>query len=363
MQHYPASTESVSNFAWKSLQAPRRVLIIRMHAIGDVAVTIPAVVGFLEQFPHTQVDFLTTQICAPLLDSLSLRGDLLSFPDHLDRWHRFFQAIQFGNTLRKMNYDVVIDLQRSWVSRLIRRMISPRAWSEFERFTPKTAGERVLTAFRAAGFEHNAGVHRLPIKDKAIERGKGMLRSSGWSGTSRLIVLNPAGLWVTRQWPLENYLHVARLMLKEQETQFVLIGTDRIRDKARYITEQLGSQVVDLVDRTTLGEALAILQWCSGVVTEDSGLMHMAWASGIPTVALLGSTNHVWSAPTGAFVRCYHSGDLPCGACLQPQCKYADIHCLTRVTPHMVHEAMQELLATPRTTVRTGHAVASGRSS
>jgi len=352
MQEYSSRIESISSFPWKGHEQPGRVLIIRMHAIGDAAITLPAVAGFMEQFPNTQVDFLTTRTIVPLFDSLSLRGCVLAFPDHLDRWGRLRWGSHFGRTLRKEKYDVIIDLQRNWVSRLIRRMISPKGWSEFERFTPKTAGERVLNAFHAGGFDEVANVHRLPIDSLGLDQAKSMLLSAGWSGTSRLIAINPAGLLETRQWPLESYVSLARLFLEEDENvQLLLLGTERIRERSRHLVQHLGHQVVDLVEQTTLGEALAVLQFSSGMISEDSGLMHMAWASGIPTVALFGSTNHIWSAPTGGHVRCFHSGDLPCSACMKPLCKYGDIHCLTRVTPHMVFEAMKAILTKNEATI------------
>jgi ADP-heptose:LPS heptosyltransferase len=224
-------------------------------------------------------------------------------------------------------------------------MISPKAWSEFERFTPKTAGERVLNAFHAAGFDEVANVHRLPIDSLGLDQAKSMLLSAGWSGTSRLIAMNPAGLWETRQWPLESYDSLSRLFLEDDENvQFLLLGTERIRERSRRLVQNLGHHAVDLVEHTTLGEALAALQFCAAIISEDSGLMHMAWASGIPTVALFGSTNHIWSAPIGGHVQCFHSGDLPCSACMKPLCKYGDTHCLSRVTPHMVYEALKAIL-------------------
>jgi len=343
MQEFSSRNESVSSYPWRSHEQPGRVLIIRMHAIGDVAITLPAFVGFLKLLPDTRVDYLTTRTIAPLFDSLSLRGNVLAFPDHLDRWGRLRWGLHFGRTLRKEKYDVVIDLQRNWVSRLIRRMISPRAWSEFERFTPKTAGERVLCAFRAAGFEDVVNVHLLPIDPLALEQAKSMLLPAGWNGTSRLIAMNPAGLWETRQWPLENYVSLARLFLEEENVQFLLSGTERIRERSKHLAQRLEHHVVDLVEQTTLGEALAALQFCSGMISEDSGLMHMAWASGIPVVALFGSTNHMMSSPVGMNVRCFHSGDLTCGACMEIRCKYNDNHCLTRVTPQSVYEAFREI--------------------
>jgi ADP-heptose:LPS heptosyltransferase len=142
---------------------------------------------------------------------------------------------------------------------------------------------------------------------------------------------------------MENYLQVARQLVKEENAQFLLLGTERIRQRATHLSEQLGLNAVNLVEKTNLGEALAMLQFCSSAITEDSGLMHMAWASGIPTVALFGSTNHVWSSPPGNLTANFHSGDLECGACMNAECKYDDVHCLTRITPEMVLRALREL--------------------
>jgi ADP-heptose:LPS heptosyltransferase len=85
------------------------------------------------------------------------------------------------------------------------------------------------------------------------------------------------------------------------------------------------------------------------MISEDSGLLHMAWCSGVPVVALFGSSRHVWSAPVGAHAESLHSGDLPCGQCMTPVCSFGDVHCLTRFTPEQVYrEANSLLMRTPR---------------
>lgn len=343
MNQQPFRSESISSSPWTSNEPPARVLIIRMHAIGDVAITFPAVIGFGKQFPGTRIDFLTTASCSSLLEVLSLTGNVHVFPICTNRWSRLMTALRFGWKARQERYDIVIDVQRNWVSRLIRRMASPRSWSEFERFIPNSAGERVLNTFRSAGFGNMSPDYSMPVKDQATRDAREKLLSSGWTGTSRLIVLNPAGLFETRRWPLDNYVSLARLLLQEDNVQFLLLGTERIRERSRYLAHHLGQHVVDLVKQTSLGEGLAVLQLCSGMISEDSGLMHMAWASGIPVVALFGSTNHVMSAPVGRHVRCFHSGDLECGACMEVHCLYDDNHCLTRVTPQSVYEAFREI--------------------
>jgi hypothetical protein len=78
----------------------------------------------------------------------------------------------------------------------------------------------------------------------------------------------------------------------------------------------------------TLPEALAIVQRAALVLTEDCGLMHMAWVS-----------------PLGEHSRCLYSGDRPCGACMESACRFGDVHCLTRYSPEDVVREAECLIA------------------
>jgi ADP-heptose:LPS heptosyltransferase len=78
-------------------------------------------------------------------------------------------------------------------------------------------------------------------------------------------------------------------------------------------------------------------------VTEDSGLMHMAWVSGTPTLALFGSSRADWSRPLGNS-RCLNSGDLECGACMEAECRFGDVRCLARYTPERIVGEAEDLL-------------------
>ena len=73
--------------------------------------------------------------------------------------------------------------------------------------------------------------------------------------------------------------------------------------------------------------------------------MHMAWTAGVPTIALFGASNHVWSAPQGDHSVCLHSGDLSCGACMDAECRFGDVHCLTRYGVDRVVAEAERLLS------------------
>lgn len=321
-----------------------RILIIRLHATGDVAITFPYCTSLRKSFPNAQIDFLTTEPCADLPKALTIFDNVLVFPHCANRWGRVQHTLAWCAKIPKVYYDVVIDLQRNWVSRAIRRSAFPTFWGEFDRYSPNAAGDRVLDTFQRTGFDSIRPVCRMEIRHDIMVHAETILRKHGWDGATRLVVLNPAGLWKTRNWPIENYAELANLWLAEERVQFLLLGTGRIEQKARYIAEELPDSTINLVGKTTLAEAFGIVQYVSAVVSEDSGLMHMAWVSGIPTLALFGSSRHDWSRPLGEHTLCLHSGDLECSACMKAECRYGDVHCLTRYTAEYVYEMTQKLL-------------------
>jgi heptosyltransferase II len=329
---------------WTSPHPPRRVLVIRFHALGDVALMLPAAVHLAQRWPGAEIDILT---CAPadsLAESLTPFHRVYTMPGGSGRLNRFLIGLRTGLSLRGRNYDLVMDIQRNAVSRLIRLMINPASWSEFDRYSPRSARDRVLSTIALGGVA--GGVHEIPvpISEERTAKARDLLVREGWDGSTRLVVFNPAGLWETRNWPLEGYVELYRLWSMREPVRILVLGTDRVKEKGAFIARQSGTSVINLAGKTTPGEALAVLQHAALIVTEDSGLMHMAWAAGVPIVALFGSSRSDWSAPGGNRAVCMDSSDLECGCCMKEVCRFGDIHCLTRRSPQAVLDAAIGLL-------------------
>ncbi len=336
--------EYMSCKPWMAPHHPARMLVLRFHAIGDVAITLPSCSGLRSRFPSSRIDFLTNEISAGLPSSLDLFDNIYTILAANSRWHRLDQIVRMGIDLRRENYDVIFDLQRNRVSRLLRFLAAPKAWTEFDRFSPLPAGVRVQQTVERTGFRDFLPCYSINLKKNLRTQAETMLMQNGWDGQQSLVVLNPAGLFESRNWPLDNYVDLSHLIAQDNG-KVLLLGTTRLASKAALIHKQLGSVVINLAGKTTLKEAFALLQFASGVITEDSGLMHMAWVSAIPTLAMLGSTRHDWAMPLGTWSRCLHSGDLECGDCDEQFCRFSDVHCLTRYSPDFVFQEFQKLLA------------------
>jgi len=100
---------------------------------------------------------------------------------------------------------------------------------------------------------------------------------------------------------------------------------------------------VNLAGRTDLSEAMAVIRECALFITNDSGLMHVASALGVPVIALFGSTDPEVTGPRdfrGAILR----SRMACSPCLEPECPLGHLRCMAEITTDGVFQAAEALL-------------------
>jgi ADP-heptose:LPS heptosyltransferase len=350
-----STRESIQIAPWTSTTTPGKILAIRLQAFGDVVITLPYIQALHEILPSAQIHFLTREEFSAIPRNMTLFDRVVTIGGGRNPTHQWFKTVPLLPSLLLEQYDIVIDLQRNSLSRMIRRALHPKSCCEFDRFSLYPAGERTKNTIEKLGFTplpHS--LYRLELRDR--QAGLSKLFSANFNPAKKLFVLNPAGNFVTKNWPLDYYIQFARTWLDtiDGNVQFAVIGMESLRAKADYLSSKLGNSLISLVGSTTQSEAFNILQKADFVLTEDSGLMHMAWISKIPVIALFGSTKSVWSKPTGKFSLCLNSSDLECGECVQPACRFGDVHCLTRYTPESVLKIAQNLLFQKESIEETG---------
>lgn len=328
---------------WTGEHPPRRILSIRLQAFGDTVIALPWLSSLREQLPQAQIDFLVLEKNADLPRGLKLFDRVYGLMGPIAKLQFLFANLLLPILLFN-RYDVVIDLQRNNISRWVRFWLFPKAWSEIERFSLRLAGEKFKEGIEAIGFKHIGIPASLKMNNDCGVR---ILREAGWNGSDKLIVLNPAGAFATRNWPLQNYIDFARMWTKEvsPDSKFLFLGIERLKEKAENISTGLGKEMtINLINCLTPSESFSVIRNAHLVVTEDSGLMHMAWVQRIPTLALFGSSPSYWSAPMGSWTKCLNSSDLSCGNCLSDTCRFGDVRCLTRFSPEQIMAEAQKLL-------------------
>lgn len=330
---------------WRGPTSPSRLLAIRLEALGDTVLTLPYLSALHRLLPAARLDFLTREEVADVPKSVVLFDRVFEIGGGRNQQRQLLSALTRVPRLWSRRYDVVIDLQRNRISRIVRRLLNPVSWSEFDRFSADLAGERTRRTIEAVGLGQLRV--RPDLKVKVPHAGVHKLRSAGWDGESDLVVLNPAGAFRDRNWPLSGYVEFAHGWAERsvRPVQFLLLGLRTIAEKARFIQRALGRQAIDLVGRDTAGEAFAILRRATLVISEDSGLMHMSWVAGTPTIGLFGASRWVWARPHGNYSELVRTCRRTDGDCMDGTCREGTPHCLAQLQPAPVVELGLRLLA------------------
>lgn len=327
---------NIQSKPWTKEKPPRRILAIRLQAMGDLVITLPYLQELRNTLPASvQLDLLTRKEVDSIPQNIHLFDKVYSIGGERNFKKQLLSTFSLLPKLFFRRYDIIIDLQNNILSKIVRKAVRPTAWSVFDRVSPIAAGERTRLTIEAVGLGKNKINSNFRLRDQS--GGIGLLNRNGWNEKDKLIILNPAGAVATRNWNIQNYIKFAFLWLNRfPDTKFLVLGTSFITEKATLLKNELGDHLINLVTQTSPLDAFAVLQHVSLVLSEDSGLMHMAWVSGIPTIALFGSTRSDWSRPLGPHSILFDSSDLPCGNCMQSICKFGDVHCLTRYTPEFI---------------------------
>lgn len=330
---------------WKKKKPPSKILVLRFQALGDTIITLPYLQSLKNNYPAIKLHFYTRKEVSEIPQALDLFEKVIAIGGGRNAKLQFILSLFLLPKLWWHNYDAVLDLQNHKISRAIRYLLFPKAWSEFDKYSPQSAGVRTQQTIDALGLKNISTSSSFQFKeDLPIDQ---LLKENGWDGMSQLVVLNPAGNLPSRNWPVENYIGYAKAWLnrKSQSVQFVITLLHHHEEKGARIKSELRDHCINLSGKTSVPEAFRIIKKSSFVITEDSGLMHMAWVQSIPTLALFGSSRKDWSAPQGEFSICLDASDLECGPCMLAECFFKDNRCLTRYSPEFILDQSTQLLA------------------
>jgi lipopolysaccharide heptosyltransferase II len=317
-----------------------RILAIRLQATGDVVITLPYLSSLKKRHPEAAIDFLTREEAAPIPRSLELFSRVEALGGGRSFKLQCLSALAVLPRLLSRRYDAVLDLQNNELSRAVVRLLGAPVSSRFDKESPIPAGERTRRAIEESGLGPVDIDCDFTLKSGSESAAEKLLVGAGFRNHHRLVVLNPAGCFPSRNWPLASYVDFARewQAMDSRPAQFLLIGLRSMRERTAPLRAALGASLLDLIGHTTPDEAFALVRRADLVLSEDSGLMHMAWVSGVPTLALFGSSRGDWSRPLGARSLLLDSSDLDCRFCMEAECRYGDVRCLTRRRPREVAE-------------------------
>jgi len=192
---------------------------------------------------------------------------------------------------------------------------------------------------------------RLALPDAAVDAA---LRAAGVQRGAYWVFAPGAEYGPSKRWPAERYAVTARSLHEVSGLPVLLLGSPAEAALCREIDASAPGACRVLAGVTTLVDAIALIAGARGVVSNDSGLMHVAAAFRIPQVALFGSTSPEHTPPLSPRARViWLRGELPldCIPCFERVCRYGHTLCLTSIDAPRVEHALREAIAAPAASV------------
>ncbi len=162
-------------------------------------------------------------------------------------------------------------------------------------------------------------------------------------GTGTILTLCPGAEYgPAKRWPVEHFASLAKTYI-EMGWSVWMLGSSKDTRITREISGQAPG-VVDLAGRTTLSQAIDLLAASTVVVSNDSGLMHIAAATSTPLVALYGSSDPQYTPPLSDNAQIIYR-DLDCSPCFQRECPLGHLNCLRGINSQSVADAIDRALS------------------
>ena len=349
-------TRSVVDSAPPDL-AFKRVLVIRLSAIGDVVFASPLIDAIKRARPDAEVYWLAESTVAPLLQHHAGLRDLLIWPR--DEWRELLrrgrlwrlsrEVLSFRKKLRAHQFDLVLDVQGllksavlAWMTgartRIGFRSKEPTRWLLTQRIA-KHLEPTVSSEYRGLakyiGLETDDFSMTVPLSEGARK-----FAEQGHDGRP-YVVFCPFTTRPQKHWPETHWRSLAHTALAEG-WRIVVLGAPADRPAAGRIFA--GQAVESKVGACSLEESAALVSQANLVIGVDTGLTHMGWAFAVPVVALFGSTSPYRIVPGREGDILY--ADLGCSPCRRrPTCGGA-FDCMSALTPGAVIDAAQRYLST-----------------
>lgn len=335
-----------------------RILIIAPAWVGDSVMAQPLYQRLKTYRPDCHITVLAPDWTLPLLDRMpqvdaTLRNPFLHGElKLLERWRQ-------GRALRG-RFDEVIVLPNSyksallpWFARVPRRIgfVGESRYgllNDARTFNPHTLPQMVERFAVLAEARDEPLPRPLPLPQLTVSAAMrdAALARHGLSLSAPVAALCPGAEYgPAKRWPTRHFAKLAAL-LHGRGYQVWLFGSVKDQAQTQAICAAAGVDICDLAGKTSLADAIDLLSVARIVVTNDSGLMHVAAALQRPLVALYGSSSPEFTPPLSASAEIV-SLDLECSPCFERTCPLKHFDCLEKLLPAQVDSAIENVLTQP----------------
>ncbi len=340
-----------------------KIMIIRLSAMGDIIIASLLLPAIKTQYPHASITWLVEDRFADLLKTNAYIDKLLVWPRQ--RWkqalknHQYLQVwretIQFIREIRQQKIDLCLDTQGllksgiwAGLSGASRRIglgsKEGSSWLMTEVISRKTDNKQL-------GTEYIKLAHHLGLKLATFPCG---LHTEYSAETADLltrfkletgyIVLCPFTTRPQKHWFDERWSELIKVLQTQTQLPIVLLGSPADKPHSEKITRSAHSSIVNLTGQTSLIQAIGLAAHARLLIGVDTGLTHLAVATGQPTIALFGATRPYLDTRSKRAKVIYNPYE--CSPCRRTPTCHDAFHCMKSITLQQIMPDIKALLET-----------------
>ncbi|MBU0544432.1 MAG: lipopolysaccharide heptosyltransferase II [Proteobacteria bacterium] len=333
------------------------ILIRATNWVGDAVMTLPALEAVRENFPAASITVLARPWVAPLFENHPAVNNILIYNRHDGLKKNVTEFFHVSNLIRKNRYDLAILFQNAFEAALLvylGRVIYRLGFASDGRGLLLTHGikrsseifavhqvEYYLSILKAAGLKAESRNPVLYLSEKDLAKAENLLQLKGIGKNDFILGISPGAIFGNaKRWPFERFAEISDRASERWGAKVIILGSKKEKDIGNKMAGLMKNKAADFCGTTSLGEAMGLISKCSYFVTNDSGLMHVAAALGVPTFAIFGSTDHVATGPRGSKTKIIRH-DIACSPCLKSECP-TDFKCMLSIEPEEVWDEMEK---------------------
>lgn len=334
-----------------------KILVIGPSWVGDMVMAQSLFITLKNKRENYQIDVLAPAWSASFLDRMPQVNKIIPMPVGRGRF-ALMKRYSLGKKLALSGYDQAIVLPNAWKSALIpffagialrTGYIGEMRWGLLNdaRKLDKSVLTMTVQRFVALAYQPSLNTApECPAPELVVEEEKvkeTIIKFQVGTDQKILALCPGAEYGKSKRWPVENYAAVAKHKLNEDWSVW-LFGSEKDQSVTAEINQKTGNKCVDFSGLTTMTEVIDLMSLAKIVVSNDSGLMHVAAALNSKVVAIYGSTDPEFTPPLNDESEVISLG-LECMPCSARECPYGHYQCLKGIQPERILTAMECLSA------------------
>ncbi|ODS34325.1 MAG: putative heptosyltransferase [Candidatus Scalindua rubra] len=348
---------------------PKKILIVRLSAIGDVVHVLPALRLLRSHFPESKIAWLVEDKASDILTDHPDIDDVIIFPRK--KWQReilkangtvntLSDILSFYKKLRKECYDLVIDFQgnlKSGIMNLItgsgNRLGFGRGYckefnylfTQYQAYPPSKKMHKIeknLLLLKELGIETNFLRPEFPVS-KEDEEYVSKFIDTNINYSLPIIIIHPgtSKFGSYKQWPILNYALLADMILETYKANVIFTWGPNEFDVVYEIVKNMKHKAFPACETKSIKQLIELLKRARLFIGGDTGPLHIASILDIPIVAIYGPKDPTIYGPyNGKSI--VIKKDVPCSPCKKRTC--SDPICMTSILPEDVFHGVSKLI-------------------